>query len=244
MAFMGRVSRICARWILFAVVFAIAALAPCASAAENDTENQLWPEANAYVRIDSSHRLWFLLTGAREPKAAPESIQLGAHYELGLYPRFRESARARYDADRLRFLRLRLGIRRLAPLSGSEGPEEWRGIAELTPRFTLSRGAILAFRNRADLRWIDDHYSWRYRPRLWLEREFVLEPHHAVIPYASAEVFYDSRYNDWVRARYQVGVAVVLATWLSPEVYYARERNTASSPEYINALGLVWAMFF
>jgi hypothetical protein len=108
----------------FVAMLTAAILAPSPAAAQDDPENELWPEVNAYVRFNPDQRLWFLLTGVREPKAPPESIQLGAHYELGLFPRFREAAQARYDADRLRFLRLRLGVRYLAPLHGDDAPTE------------------------------------------------------------------------------------------------------------------------
>ena len=216
-----------------------------ARAQEAETVEQFWPDANAYVRLNESQRLWFLVAPVHERNEGLEEIQVGAHWEIGLSPRWRAARLGEmYDADRLRYLRFRAGIRYSASLEESNDDEEWRGILELTPRAGLPGDIVGAFRNRGDLRWINGDFSWRYRPRLWLEREFSIATHVALVPYGSAEIFYDSRYEAWTRTRYQFGVAVPVSKAFAPEVYVSRQRDEEPTLKYTNALGLVLGFFF
>ena len=66
----------------------------------------------------------------------------------------------------------------------------------------------------------------------------------ALVPYGSAEVFWDSRYDDWMRTRYQLGAAVPLKPWLAPEVYFAFQRDEQPERSYTRALGVVVALYF
>jgi len=240
--------------VAFVLAVGSAPLASARAAAQDpETSHQLWPEANVYVRLSDASRLYFLLASVRERDAETgelskiSDIQVGAHIEFGLVPFGRRATlQARYDAHRLSYLRLRFGLRYQTSFDDDEPPryEEWRGIVELTPRASLPGGLLAAQRNRVDLRWIHGDFSWRYRPRLWLEREFRVGPQLALVPYGSAEVFWDSRYDDWVRTRYQLGAAVPLKPWLAPEVYYAFQRDEQPTRSYTRALGVVVALYF
>ena len=44
-----------------------------------------------------------------------------------------------------------------------------------------------------DLDWSNGQFTWRYRNMLTLERTFAIHSHH-LIPYASAEIYYESQY--------------------------------------------------
>ena len=217
-----------------------------------ETSTQFWPEANAYVRLSEGARLVFLFAPVHERDTETgqlsrvSDIQVGAHVEFGLLPFARRArVQARYDAHRLSYLRLRLGLRYQAR-PGDEPPryEEWRGIVELTPRFNLPGNLMVAQRNRLDLRRINGEPSWRYRPRLWIERETRVGPRVTLVPYGSAEVFWDSRYDAWIRTRYQLGLAVPLERWLAPEIYYAFQRDEQPALSYTHALGVVVALYF
>lgn len=216
-----------------------------ARAQEAETVEQFWPEANAYVRLNESQRLWFLLAPVRERNEGLSEIQVGAHWEIGLSPPLHPAQRGElYDTDRLRYLRFRAGFRYATSFEESNDYEEWRGILELTPRARLPGDIVAAFRNRGDFRWINGDFSWRYRPRLWLEREFGISTKISLVPYGSAEIFYDSRYDAWTRTRYQFGVAVPVSKAFAPEVYVAHQRDEEPTLKYTNALGLVLGFFF
>ena len=66
----------------------------------------------------------------------------------------------------------------------------------------------------------------------------------ALVPYGSAEVYWDSRYDDWVRTKYQLGTSVVLTPWIAPEVYVAFQRDEQPQLSYTHALGVVIALYF
>ncbi len=229
------------------------ALAARAAAQDPETSYQLWPEGNVYVRLSDASRLYFLLATVRERGTETgelskiSDIQVGTHIEFGLVPFGRRAKlQALYDAHRLSYLRLRLGLRYQTRLDDDEPPryEEWRGIVELTPRFTLPGDLLVAQRNRVDLRWINGDPSWRYRPRLWVEREIRVGSGVALVPYGAAEVYWDSRYDDWVRTKYQLGAAVMLTSRIAPEVYVALQRDEKPGRSYTRALGVVVALYF
>jgi hypothetical protein len=234
---------------VFCLVLALAILCASPPAARGDDDKQLWPELDVYYRLNPSARLFFLIAPVSEVTNGQRSditdTQLGANVDIGLFPILRAHERpALYDNHRMTFLRFRTGVRYLT-VDGDDAKDEWRIVAELTPRAHLPQGLLLAFRNRFDLRWVDDVYSWRYRPRLWLEREFKVGKEMALVPYVSAELFRDSRSNTWNRTRYQVGTAVSVTPWFAPEIYWAHQLDDASDGDTVtDALGIVAAFFF
>ena len=141
------------------------------------------------------------------------------------------------------YLRARVGYRRTFTFESGRDLSEQRVIVEITPRGFLPGGLLVALRNRLDLRWLEGDPSWRYRPRLWLERESRIGP-VTVVPYGAAEVFFDSRFDDWIRTRYQAGIAVPATGWLVPEMYYARQIDDQPVLQYTNALGMVVTLYF
>lgn len=219
------------------------------TAANSATVTQLWPEIDVYYRLNQDARLFFLVAPVREvnngQRSEIDDTQFGAHIEVGLFPiTHARQAKARYDHDRMKYLRFRTGVRYLH-YDGDSEKDEWRIIAELTPRAHLPMEMHLVFRNRLDLRWIDDVYSWRYRPRLWLEREFKVGDHMALVPFVSAELYWDSRSDTWNRTRYQLGTIVSVTKWFAPEVYWAHQLDDASDGETVtNALGIDAVFFF
>jgi hypothetical protein len=92
----------------------------------------------------------------------------------------------------------------------------------VTPRAFLPFDVLVALRGRVDFRWLEEGYSWRPRVRLWIEREGPVGP-VVLIPYVSAETFYDSRYDAWSRTYYQAGIAVPVSRRVVPELYYGRQ---------------------
>jgi len=100
----------------------------------------------------------------------------------------------------------------------------------------------LVNRARVDLRDIDGTNSERYRLRFGVEREFTAGG-RAVVPYAPAEAFYDTRFDTWNRQLYQFGAEIELSNRWRIEPYYARQNDTRSSPAQIDRIGLVLKYF-
>ena len=80
-------------------------------------------------------------------------------------------------------------------------------------------------RNRADLRYIDGEFSWRYRNRLSAERTFSLRSFHFA-PYLRAEVFYDSRFEKWPRTALTAGSTFPIGKHFDLEWYYEHQNDT------------------
>ncbi len=235
--------RWCLRWR--SVIAAAMLLAGPTALPAQTTKNQLWPELGAYVQLGAGARLFFLLASVQEAGSDRiEESQVGAHLEVGLLPiGRRQRLQESYDEQRLRYLRARIGYRRSFSFESGRELTEQRVILELTPRLLLPGNLLVAFRNRLDLRWLDGDPAWRYRPRLWLERESRIGA-LTLAPYGAAEVFFDWRFQTWNRARYQLGLAIPATSWLVPEVYYVRQIDDEPHLQYINALGLVATLYF
>jgi hypothetical protein len=210
-------------------------------------ETQFWPELDGFRSMDSHTRLRFVIAPVREVSNGQRSglsdVDFGVDVDVGLLPIARAwHEPARYDNYRMNYLRLRAGLHYL---DVQDANSEWRVVVEITPRAVLPLDTHLEFRNRFDLRWIEGAYSWRYRPRLKLEREFKIGEHMALVPYGSAETFWDSRSEAWIRTKYELGSGAAVQPWFSPEVYWAHQIDDAPAGDTItDALGIALRFFF
>jgi hypothetical protein len=219
--------------------------APASLTAQDQTRSEVWPEIDVYYRLSATHRLFFLLSPSVSREQNYGEVMLAGHFEMGLFPIFRGQWAGTYDVDRFRFLRLKLGAGYSTSLpSSDQSSKEWRGIVEVTGRVSLPLEILGALRTRADLRWLDDGYSTRYRARLTLERETEITRGFSMIPYASVEPFYDTRFATWNKVQYQFGITVPVVSMLVVEAYYNRQEDWRSQPALVNALGLVAIVYF
>jgi hypothetical protein len=225
--------------LLFIFVFSVKVNA-------QETTHQFWPEVDAFVRLSPAARLFFSVAPVwSDEKDSYTESSMGAFVEAGILPIFRKkSIRKSYDSEKLKYLRTRIGYERVFTREkGGFDVSEQRLAADVTGRFFLPMDILVAVRNRFDFRWLDKEFSWRYRPRLWLERESQIGK-FVFVPYAMTEVFYDSRFQSWSRTRYQAGVSIPATKWLVPEVYFLYEINRHPSKDYLDAIGLVATLYF
>ena len=228
-------------WACFVVALTVAAtalLAVAAPAPAGDTQAQFIPEVDAYLRLSDRTRLFFLGSLSQNLSESTTDGAVGVHLDITLAPLLRRQLR---DADweRERYLWIRIGYQRLGSLDGREnGSIENRGILEATARVPLPLDVWLVNRFRTDLRDLNGDFSARLRYRLGIEREFTVGG-VALVPYARAEVFYDTRFGAWNRQRYQAGVEVELTKHWRVEPYYARQEDQRSSPAHLDQIGLI-----
>jgi hypothetical protein len=210
-----------------------------------DTQTEVWPEAQAFIKLGERVRLhlladvWYApLSWTPDETASDSEAETGIHLDLTLKPIGRPRLRTR-NWERERYLWARVGYDYLwAPGDPAEPSHENRGIVELTGRAPLPGRLWAINRARVDLRDKNGTHSTRYRERLTLERELPLFGLEA-IPYASAEVLYDTRYDAWSEQRYQVGLEMVLDKRWRLEPYYLRKEDQRSDPPHTNAFGLI-----
>jgi len=115
--------------------------------------------------------------------------------------------------------------------------------------------SLLSDRNREEFRVVNGDFSFRYRNRVTLEREFLL-PGRSLTPYGSVEVYHDSRFIAWNRNRLTAGVQVQLKKALpllrlvTPrkqvilDVYYTEQNDSRSQPHHLHAIGIALGLHF
>jgi hypothetical protein len=225
------------------IVVLIAALLslPVDGTAQNSSE-QFWPRVYTYISFNESARL-YLLTSAESQGEGNWQGNFGVHLDFALRPVFRRDLRARDDVYNRRYLSFLAGYRYITNLP-STVPKEQRALVEFTTRRLLPWQLVVSDRNRGEFRFIRGQpFSSRYRNRLQIERDFSIGK-FVHTPYANAEVFYDTRYDAWVRTRYELGVQIPVVQHVVLATYYQRQHDTRSEPPHTNVWGLDIRLYF
>jgi hypothetical protein len=221
------------------VVFA-ALLEP---ARAEDHHEELVPELNVFIKLSKQIRLYLL--GDTTQGLSPNFTdgELGAHVDFTLKPILRRQLRDG-DWERDRYLWVRAGYVVSGDLDGrDDGSITHTALFETTARLALPGEFWLVNRGRVDFRDIDGQFSERYRLRVGIEREFTVCG-VVMVPYAQAEIFYDTRFDVWNRQLYQAGVEIELTKRWRIEPYVARQNDSRSASGNVNRLGLVLKTYF
>jgi len=139
--------------------------------------------------------------------------------------------------------------------SNTDPFKEQRFLVEQTLRKLLPGNLLLSERNREEFRFVNGDFSFRYRNRVTIEREFHPFKGRVIIPYVAGEIFYDTRYSTWNRNRMAVGLQISLREgpirkMLLPkrqvfmDLYYMRQNNSRSEIQHVNAIGAVLTFYF
>ena len=229
-------------WIILFCLFGVHTVRGQAS----NTSNEFWPEIDVYVNLKPKIRLFFVGTSSRSVEDGEVFNSTAYEAQLG----------AAIDYIPNKHVVLRVGYRRGFSVGNDVDPyKENRVLTEQTLRRLIPGSLLLSDRNREDFRFIDGAFSFRYRNRVTLEREFHIFKGRTVTPYGSAEIYYDTRFDAWNRNRLIVGVQTSLRhgpilkllmpkRQISLDLYYARQNDSRSSSEHVNALGATLAFYF
>lgn len=226
-------------WLIVALMVSLPIGVRCQQQ-QPDTRTELWSEVDVYVPLDEKWRLFFIFTlnRAEETREDLEST-LGAHVDYTVNKR----------------LALRAGYRYGFSSSDADPFKEHRIIAEQTFRQDLPLAILLSDRNREDFRFVNGKFSFRYRNRITLEREFRVFK-RSITPYGAVEVYHDSRFDVWNRNRLTAGTQIQLKRGfpllreLSPrkqiilELYYTKQNDSRSQPHHIHAIGTSLVVHF
>ena len=213
-------------------------------AQEPTTRDEFWPSIEAYINVKPKIRLYLLGTVSKTIEdgelfnAQSFEGQVGAHVDY--IPNDHFILRAGYRYGR-------------AVGETDDGFREHRVLTDQILRKLLPGEILLTDRNREDFRFITGDFSFRYRNRVMIEREFQVNllkflRRRTITPYVSGEISYDTRFGIWNRNRYAVGVVQSLRRGpilrqLLPkrgiflDLYLMRQNVSRSSPSHVNALG-------
>ena len=213
------------------------------SAQEPTTRDEFWPEIDIYINLKPKVRLFLLGTVSK-------AVEDG---ELFNAQAFEAQIGAHIDYIPNKHLILRTGYRYGRSLE-DDSYREHRLLTEQTLRKLLPGDFVLSDRNREDFRFLKGDFSFRYRNRLTIEREFELKK-RTITPYVSGEVFYDTRYDTWNRNRLATGVQISLRQGLLRkmllskrqvilDLYYLRQNDSRLDTQHVNAIGTALALYF
>jgi hypothetical protein len=200
------------------------------------------PEIDAYYKLNSTMRFTFQAKQTRED-ADPTQAEFGPSIDLLVKPVIRLKKAARYDQDegKQRLLSLSAGYRFVA---SPDSPNVNRVLLEATPNLPLLAGILLSDRNRGELNFSSKGLDWRYRNRVNLQRALDVYSYHP-IPYASVELYYDSKYEKWSSTAVYAGCRLPLGRRVQLDPYYEHENNTGKKPnQQVNAIGVILGLSF
>jgi hypothetical protein len=211
----------------------------------DDTSTQFWPEVDVYYKLNEKSRLYFSYSATKlDDRQSYADGSLAGYFDFYTLPLLGRRQRPSVDAGRSKTLMIRAGYYFVRTPSGSPDPStEQTPTLETHLRVPLPYLMLLTDRNRFDFRFVDGDYQPRYRNRLKLERSFKVW-RLEVNPYAYAEAFYDWEYDKFRRFRYCAGSELTLGRHMILESYYIRQKDTVSSPTYLNAIGMAWQFYF
>jgi len=212
----------------------------CVPARAQDT--QFIPEVDAYLKVNSVVRTYFQ---AKDDREGGDSTQLaiGPSIEFYLKPLIKLKSVTTFDLDdsKSRALVVEVGYRYVYE---PNAPAENRMILAVTSNFPLRDGFHMSDRNRADLDWKNGVFTYRYRNRLTLERTFAIHSYH-LIPYVSAELFYESQYSKISTTSIYAGSLFPVGKHVEFNPYYEHDNNTNKHPnKQVNSAGLAVYFFF
>ena len=223
------------RWAVVLIVLLGSAVSPALS---QDTVNEFWPEVDTFVTLSPKYRLFFMAQKSEDQDSEQERWQFGPNLDITLKPIVRMKFQT-LDPEKRKYLTMRIGYRHLI---SQPGADENRMILELTPRFPLPKSFLLSDRSRMDLRWRNG-FSWRYRNRLGVERNFKIRS-FGFTPYVRSEIFYDSAVSRWNRLSYAAGVVVPIAKRVEIAPSFERQNISGSRTNHVNGAGLTLSLYF
>jgi len=217
-----------------------------ARAQQPTTRNEFWPEIDVYINLKPKLRLYLLGTVSKSVEDGELRNARGFEAQIG----------AHIDYLPNEHVILRIGYRFGTSVGETGEPfKEHRLLAEQTLRKLIPGSLMLSDRNREDFRFVNGDFSFRYRNRVMLEREFHLFKRRTVTPYVSGEIFYDTRYRTWNRNRLAVGMQTSLRRGpirklmlpqrqIILDLYYMRQNDSRSEIQHVNGLGAALAFYF
>jgi hypothetical protein len=224
------------------MVATLLVLLPCVPARAQSSTTEFLPEVDAWFKLNPDIRLVLQAKDTREGGDPPQ-VELGPSLEFYLKPfiRLKEATVFDLDDSKSRPLVLSVGYR-YVPSPDKPSTNRMEPVALF--HFPIKGRILISDKNRADLDWSNGNFTWRYRNRLTLERRFKIRSYHPA-PYASAEVFYESKYSKWSTTALYAGCLLPVGKHIEIDPYYEHENNTGKSPnQQVNAGGLALNLYF
>jgi hypothetical protein len=210
--------------------------------AESSQQTEFLPEVEAYLKLNPNIRVSFLAKDTREGGDSTQAA-IGPGVDFYLKPLIKLKKITAFDLDDSKSRPLVLtGGYNFVSAPGS--PSTNRVIVAATSHLPIKADLLFSDTNRADLDWSDGTFEWRYRNRPSLQRTFTIRSYH-ILPYASAEFYYESQYSKFSTTELYAGTNLPLGKHVDLNAYYEHQNNTGKKPnKQVNVLGLTLNLYF
>lgn len=190
-------------------------------------DTQFLPEIDGHLTLNSSLKVYVQAKDDREG-GDPRQFTFGPSVQFYRKPLIRLKDVSTFDLDNVksRPLVLESGYR---VITAPDTPAKNRALEAVTFHFPLKPRLLLIDKNRADLDWQSDKFTWRYRNKLTLQRTFSIRSFR-LIPYVAAEPFYESQYSKWSTTDLYAGSLFPVGKRVQFDCYYEHENNTGKHP--------------
>ena len=223
-------------WLIMALLFTSAGMPALAQSV------QFLPETDAHLTLNSFMRTYLQAKDDRD-EGASDQFSIGPSLQFYLRPLLTLKKITSFDLDdsKPRPLVLETGYR---SVTAPNALPINRMQTILTFTFPLKAGFLISDRNRADLDWTSQTFTWRYRNKLTLERTVAVYSYH-LIPYVAAEPYYEEKYHKWSTTDLYAGCLFPVGRHFQFNAYYEHENNTGKRPnQQVNDIGLALYLFF
>jgi hypothetical protein len=214
-----------------------------------ETSFELWPETDIWYKVTPTLRFstFTAITRYLESDTRDFNLSIQADHSFGYSKRFFYTKLA----DQNRAQALKVWMIRGGYMGGwslydnAKNYTEDMFFIEMHRRILLKRQLLFSQRMRMDNRWVgqDPVYSYRFRYRVMLEKEF-LKGKTSIIPFLNVEPFWDSRYDLFNRVRIIGGTTVSWKTRFSFEGNITYQYDSKSSSTNVLAFNAILHLFF
>jgi hypothetical protein len=203
---------------------------------------QFLPETDTYLKLNSFMRSYFEAKDGRD-EGGSDQFTIGPSLQFYFKPLLKLKNVTTFDLDdsKARALVFETGYRHITQQNAL--PVN-RMATSLTVHFPLKTGFLISDRNRADLDWTSETFTWRYRNKLMIERTVAISSFH-LIPYAAAEPYYVDKYHKWSTTDLYAGCLFPVGRHIEFNTYYEHKNNTGKRPnQQTNDIGFALYLFF
>lgn len=198
------------------VMLAGSMLPPCVPEMRaQGTKSQLWPEIGVYWSMTKRYRLYALAQMQEEHDFGESNVSYGLHF----------------DDMSIRYGYARIGYRYLYTVNDPSHPEHRTLLESALHGLGATR---YANRLRIEIRNKTGDWSGRVRERARIEHDMKAGTIR-LLPYASAELFYDSSVSGLSRLRSHAGSEVHFTKHVGLDLAYVRQDDWHNGTAHVNA---------
>jgi len=213
------------------------------AAQDSSSQNQIWPEAEFYYRINEKFRLYGLVSGTRSNSSYTDGTA-GVYIDYFALPWLRDKVFTDlHDTTRVYLWWFRAGYS-FSDAPPSEPKKVVNTIeTETNNNFQLPAKIALSTRNRLDWRFVNGDFQPIYRPRVKFTRNFKTE-YLTFNFYVWSEYFFYLNDNKENRLRLTFGSVVKVLKNMDFEVYYLYQFPNNPGVKSLNAIGIQLDFYF